>query len=144
METFTAAAKCQGILLMIYDRESMPERSWNRTKLGLERVLSCRFSACWVYLIGQLTKGFLTESLTELRPTEWRTILTGEDPHSPRQLDTHPLVREYFGEQLRNRQTEAWKECNRRADSKIDIRCSTGIRYGCKMMTRHVVCHNIS
>ena len=29
-------------------------------------------------------------------------------------LDTHPLVREYFGEQLRGQRTEAWKECNRR------------------------------
>jgi hypothetical protein len=29
-------------------------------------------------------------------------------------LDTHPLVREYFGEQLRSQQAEAWKECNRR------------------------------
>ena len=29
-------------------------------------------------------------------------------------LDTHPLIREYFGEQLRNQQTEAWKECNKR------------------------------
>ena len=65
----------------------------------------------------------LTESLTELRPTEWRTILARlrrarllapEDPHNPGQLDTHPLVREYFGEQLRNQQTDAWKECNRR------------------------------
>jgi len=53
----------------------------------------------------------LTESLIDLRPTEWRTILAklrrarllaGEDPHSPGQLDTHPLVREYFGEQLRS------------------------------------------
>ena len=26
----------------------------------------------------------------------------------------HPLVREYFGEQLRSQRTEAWKECNRR------------------------------
>jgi tetratricopeptide (TPR) repeat protein len=26
----------------------------------------------------------------------------------------HPLVREYFGKQLRSHQTEAWKECNRR------------------------------
>ena len=38
----------------------------------------------------------------------------GEDPHNPGQLDTHPLVREYFGEQLRSQQTDAWKECNRR------------------------------
>jgi hypothetical protein len=65
----------------------------------------------------------LTESLTELSPTEWRMILgrvrrarllAGEDPHNPGQLDTHPLVREYFGEQLRTHQTDAWKECNRR------------------------------
>jgi hypothetical protein len=65
----------------------------------------------------------LTESLTDLRPTEWRTILAKlrkarllsvEDPHHPGHLDTHPLVREYFGEQLRSQQTEAWKECNRR------------------------------
>jgi hypothetical protein len=65
----------------------------------------------------------LTESLTDLRPTEWQTILAklrrarllaGEDPHNPGQLDTHPLVREYFGGQLRSQQTEAWKECNRR------------------------------
>jgi serine/threonine protein kinase/tetratricopeptide (TPR) repeat protein len=65
----------------------------------------------------------LTESLTDLRTTEWQTILAKlrrarllapEDPHNPGQLDTHPLVREYFGEQLRSQQTEAWKECNRR------------------------------
>ena len=65
----------------------------------------------------------LTESLTDLSPTKWRTVvarlrrarlLAGEDPHNSGDLDTHPLVREYFGEQLRSQQTEAWKECNRR------------------------------
>src|SRR6201993_1093634 len=65
----------------------------------------------------------LTEPLTDLRPTEWQTILAKlrrakllarEDPHNPGQLDTHPLVREYFGEQLQSQRTEAWKECNRR------------------------------
>jgi hypothetical protein len=65
----------------------------------------------------------LTESLTDLSPPELRTVLarlrrarllTGEDPHSPGHLDTHPLVREYFGEQLRNQQKGAWKECNQR------------------------------
>src|SRR6202035_661483 len=65
----------------------------------------------------------LTESLTDLSPTAWRTILAklrrarllaGEDPHSLGHLDTHPLVREYFGEQLRSQQTDAWKECNTR------------------------------
>jgi hypothetical protein len=65
----------------------------------------------------------LTEPLTDLSPTDWRTILAklrrarllaGEDPHNTRCLDAHPLVREYFGEQLRSARTEAWKECNRR------------------------------
>jgi serine/threonine protein kinase/tetratricopeptide (TPR) repeat protein len=65
----------------------------------------------------------LTESLTNLSPTEWRRILaklrrarllTGEDPHNPGCLDTHPLIREYFGEQLRSQRTNAWKECNKR------------------------------
>src|SRR6202045_2258026 len=65
----------------------------------------------------------LTESLTDLSPTEWRTILArlrrarllaGEDPHNPGHLDTHPLVREYFGEQFRRQQADAWEECNRR------------------------------
>src|SRR5258708_280111 len=54
---------------------------------------------------------------------EWRAtlarvrrarLLSGEDPHNPGQVDTHPLVREYFGEQLRTQRTDAWKECNRR------------------------------
>ena len=65
----------------------------------------------------------LTESLTDLSPTEWRTILarlrrakllSAEDPHNPKHLDAHPLVREYFGEQLWSQRPEAWRECNRR------------------------------
>ena len=65
----------------------------------------------------------LTESLINLSPTERRAIvarlrrarlLAGEDPHHLGDLDTHPLVREYFGEQLRSQRPEAWKECNQR------------------------------
>src|SRR5262249_55601607 len=65
----------------------------------------------------------LTESLTDLAPTAWRTIiaklrrarlLAGEDPHNPGCFDTHPLVREYFREQLQGQRSEAWKECNKR------------------------------
>jgi hypothetical protein len=41
-------------------------------------------------------------------------LIAGEDLQNPGQLDTHPLVREYFGEQLRSERAEAWKECNRR------------------------------
>jgi serine/threonine protein kinase len=65
----------------------------------------------------------LTESLIDLSLSEWRTLLgrlrrarllAGEDPRNPGHLDSHPLVREYFGEQLRSQRTEAWKESNRR------------------------------
>ena len=65
----------------------------------------------------------LTDSLTNLSQSEWRTILArlrrarllaAEDSHHPGHLDMHPLVREYFGEQLRSERAEAWKECNRR------------------------------
>jgi tRNA A-37 threonylcarbamoyl transferase component Bud32/tetratricopeptide (TPR) repeat protein len=65
----------------------------------------------------------LTESLIDLSPAEWRAmlgrlrrarLLAGQDPHNPGHLDTHPLVREYFGEQLQSQRTEAWKECNKR------------------------------
>ena len=65
----------------------------------------------------------LTEPLTDLSPTEWRALLArlrrarlvaSEDPQNPGHLDTHPLVREYFGEQLQRERPEAWKECNRR------------------------------
>jgi tetratricopeptide (TPR) repeat protein len=76
----------------------------------------------WALLKPPAIRG-LTESLTDLSPIEWRTILArlrrarllaGEDPHNPGHLDTHPLVREYFGEQLRSQQADAWEECNRR------------------------------
>jgi hypothetical protein len=46
METFVGAAKRQDILLTTYDKESMPEKSWNLTRPGSGRVLSCRFCAC--------------------------------------------------------------------------------------------------
>ena len=41
-------------------------------------------------------------------------LLAGEDPHNPGYVDAHPLVREYYGEQSRSQQTDAWKECNKR------------------------------
>ena len=65
----------------------------------------------------------LTDSLVSLSPGKWRTILAklrrtrllaGEDPYRPGQLDAHPLVREYFGDQLRGQRTPAWQEANRR------------------------------
>jgi hypothetical protein len=65
----------------------------------------------------------LTEFLTDLSPSERQKVfsrlrrarlLAGTDPYHRGQLDTHPLVREHFGEQLRKQRSKAWKECNRR------------------------------
>ena len=42
---------------MTFARESMPEKSWNPTKVGLGTVLSSRYSACSVYLTGLWTSG---------------------------------------------------------------------------------------
>ena len=49
--------------------------------------------------------------ITKLRRAR---LIAGEDLHNPGHLDTHPLVREYFGEQLRSQLTEGWQEGNRR------------------------------
>src|SRR6202035_1988222 len=96
-------------------------------ELGVLRVLGLFDRPADETALGALLKSpaipGLTESLTDLRPTEWQMILArlrrarllaGEDPNNSGHLDTHPLVREYFGEQLRSQQTDAWKECNRR------------------------------
>jgi len=65
----------------------------------------------------------LTESLTSLGPSQWRAVLArlrrakllaDEDPHQPGQLDAHPLVREYFGRQLRELWAAARQDGNRR------------------------------
>jgi hypothetical protein len=50
------AKRYQRALLMTYDRESMPEESWNPTRAGSARVPSWPCSACWVYLIDPLPK----------------------------------------------------------------------------------------
>ncbi len=41
-------------------------------------------------------------------------LLANEDPQNRRHLDTHPLVREFFGDQLRSHSGNAWEESNRR------------------------------
>jgi serine/threonine protein kinase/tetratricopeptide (TPR) repeat protein len=65
----------------------------------------------------------LSNSLAGLSRTEWRPILgrlrrarllAPEDRRNPGYLDAHPLVREYFGEQVRSERIGAWKEANRR------------------------------
>ena len=110
----------------------MPKSHGIVPRAGLERVPSWRYLRMFDRPVDEQTLGALlkspeipglTESLTDLRSTEWQTLLAklrrarllaGEDPHNPGHLDAHPLLREYFGEQLRSQRTEAWKECNRR------------------------------
>ena len=45
-ETFVAAKKYPRVLLTTFARESMPEKSWSRTKAGLVRALSWQSSGC--------------------------------------------------------------------------------------------------
>jgi tetratricopeptide (TPR) repeat protein len=37
-------------------------------------------------------------------------LLADADPSRPKSLDTHPLVRDYFGEQIRGRSPRAWRQ----------------------------------
>ncbi len=65
----------------------------------------------------------LTSKLQKLSHAEWQyavnslrtaRLLAAEDPHSPDTLDAHPLVREYFGERLKEGNSSAWKEAHSR------------------------------
>ena len=65
----------------------------------------------------------LTASLSELPEGDWRDLLsklrraglmTPESEHRPGTLDAHPLVREHFGQQLREGHPDAWREGNDR------------------------------
>ncbi|MGH9769179.1 MAG: hypothetical protein ACREAB_17265, partial [Blastocatellia bacterium] len=41
-------------------------------------------------------------------------LIAPENHHDPEELDAHPLVREHFGQQLRERLPDAWREANNR------------------------------
>jgi serine/threonine protein kinase len=65
----------------------------------------------------------INDSLINRSSSEWKAtlarlrrarLLAGEDPYNPVQLDTHPLIREFFREQLRTKLRRAWRECNHR------------------------------
>ncbi len=65
----------------------------------------------------------LTESIAELSDEAWRRavsrlragrLLTPVDALAPDALDTHPLVREWFGERLRRLNEDAWKSAHGR------------------------------
>ncbi len=65
----------------------------------------------------------LTEHITGLSEAEWllllqrlreKKLIAPQSKHEPDALDAHPLIREYFSEQLRNNSPEAWREAHGR------------------------------
>ena len=65
----------------------------------------------------------LTDALIGLGDDQWRRavarlrearLLAPIDPSDPEALDAHPLVREWFGERLRQTNEAAWKEAHSR------------------------------
>ncbi len=65
----------------------------------------------------------LTDVLVDLSDDDWRRavtrlrevrLLAPEDPSDPESLDAHPLVREWFGDRLRQTSEAAWKAAHSR------------------------------
>jgi tetratricopeptide (TPR) repeat protein len=65
----------------------------------------------------------LTEQLQQLSEEDWEWALTnlrsanllaGGDAQKPDTLDCHPLVREHFGQKLREQNSEGWQEAHKR------------------------------
>lgn len=65
----------------------------------------------------------LTDTLQGLSEIDWQRLLSklrraqllaAPSPNQPGMLDTHPLVREHFGEQLKRTRPAAWREGNNR------------------------------
>jgi tetratricopeptide (TPR) repeat protein len=65
----------------------------------------------------------LTEYLQGIKETEWNKLLeelrdckllAQRSKHNPDVVDCHPLVREHFGEKLKNERIEAWREAHGR------------------------------
>ncbi|NQE54393.1 hypothetical protein C5S29_12445 [ANME-1 cluster archaeon GoMg3.2] len=65
----------------------------------------------------------LTTKLKDLSHEDWQFalnnlikagLLAKDDPAMPDTLDCHPLIREHFGDELKQNNTEAWKEAHNR------------------------------
>jgi len=65
----------------------------------------------------------LTEHVNELSEADWlhlvlnlqkNRLIAAESKYEPNTLDAHPLLREHFGEQLRESRPEAWREAHSR------------------------------
>jgi tetratricopeptide (TPR) repeat protein len=66
---------------------------------GLTDHIHESFEADWLRAVQRLRKCWL---------------IAEESRHDPDELDAHPLVREHFGQQLRERLPDAWREANNR------------------------------
>ena len=75
-----------------------------------------------VLLAEPLTPG-LTDNILNISSQEWSLavqtlrqakLLAEADPEEPDTLDCHPLVREHFGERMKNSDPEAWQEAHGR------------------------------
>jgi tetratricopeptide (TPR) repeat protein len=65
----------------------------------------------------------VTDKLREIAEDDWQfaldnlrtaSLLAKKDPQKPDVLDCHPLIREHFGEKLRNENPEGWKAAHKR------------------------------
>jgi tetratricopeptide (TPR) repeat protein len=65
----------------------------------------------------------LTDALQKMSGADWKytvndlrnlRLIAQEDPYDPDALDCHPLLREHFGEQLKETNPAAWREGNNR------------------------------
>jgi tetratricopeptide (TPR) repeat protein len=66
---------------------------------GLTDHIHDSFESCWLRAVQRLRKC---------------KLIAEESRHDPDELDAHPLVREHFGQQLRERLPDTWREANNR------------------------------
>jgi len=78
---------------------------------------------CMMALRGKPVIDGLTDGIADLTNEAWRfaierlrdvRLLDPEDPSAPDALDAHPLVREWFGERLKQKDEAAWKAAHGR------------------------------
>lgn len=76
--------------------------------------------SCFNALLAEPVIGGLTETLVSLNSREWKLSLSRLEEinlialQSDGSVDCHPLLREYFGGQLRAHQSEVWRAAHRR------------------------------
>ncbi len=106
------------------------EKEWLAGQPALLAILQCvglfdrpASGDCLAALRAKPAIRGLTEALVELNDDQWRRavarlrevrLLAPADPSDPEALDAHPLVREWFGERLRQTNDAAWKAAHSR------------------------------